>query len=134
MALILGLGVGGGLSPGIHAKQPSDDKRLTWAKFDLHGSTLKLKSERWVRQYRFDRSGIVSVSIGNLGELIKADLWKWRLSQEWMQLLDADGKLLYQMRLLKVDADTIAVENGDGGTDVFEIEREAAPKRRSSSK
>lgn len=65
----------------------------------------------------------MSVTIGEKDGLIASPLWYWRKSGEWMQILRPDGKLLFQMHPSKIGESEIAVENGLGETEVFEIKR-----------
>ena len=93
-----------------------------WAGFDLFGCSLNLKSDCKIIWYSFHGNGSVSATLGMKKQFMSGPLLNWRISGKWLQVLDDDGKLLFQMRPLKVSATEFSVDNGRGETEIYEIQ------------
>jgi hypothetical protein len=126
IALIASLGLQAVVFAGEAAteqgKQALAKGAQTWAGFDIFGCSLNLRNDREVEWYLFHRDGSVSVTLGEKNRSTAAPLWFWRISGKWLQILDEDGKLVFQKRPLKVSATELVVDNGRGETEVFEIQ------------
>src|SRR5437899_6464922 len=81
----------------------------TWAGLNLSGLELTLRSETEIRWYLFHSDGTVSATVGKKKSYMAGPLWYWRISGQWLQILDDDGKLLYQMLLQKVGKDELSI-------------------------
>jgi hypothetical protein len=92
-----------------------------WGGLDLRGCRIKLKSDKDYIYFSFMGNGAVAVSWGHKNGAISAPLLRYRKSGKWLQILDDDGKLLFQMVPTKTTADELTLENGSGETQVFEI-------------
>jgi hypothetical protein len=108
-----------------HKSEP--EKLPSWDDIDLFSRAFNLKSRVYVQWYYFHPGGSVSVSMGMKKGAIAAPLDQWRRSGQWLQILDYDGKLDWQMRPLKIGANEITVDNGRGGTEVYELQSLGGP-------
>ena len=98
-------------------------EKKTWTDLDLPGLTLTLKSSRIIEYFLFHRDGSVSATLGERGKYMSGPLLNWKISGQWMQILDEEGKLLFQMRIQKINEKELSVDNGRGEVEVFKIER-----------
>jgi hypothetical protein len=112
--------------------EPVPQKKLSWDNFDLFSCSLDLKSTTDIRWFMFHSDGSVSVTVGKKKGWITAPLFRWQKSGAWMQILDDEGRLLWQMRPATIGEKEISIDNGGGKTEVFTIHREEKPAAEAS--
>jgi hypothetical protein len=117
---------------GANADKLADDPgaaETTWVQFNVVERILNLKSSDTIRWLYFRADGSVSATLGGKAEGKRAILCSYRIVDNWLHIMDYYGKVIYQMRLLRVEKDEVVVENGSGDIERYEFYRNTPDKK-----